>query len=376
MTREEAKLAEMIRKTETAIGTGHRLLRVQAFADEALAITSRRRVSECEASIVVLSALAAYAKSLIVDANILPPDGERLLFSGAPPSPDREHAALVQRISDNAEAVRRAVSSFETSQAQNVDAFRNDESFEDLQRALDGALLEKFGRDNDGCQQYTLCETFPDYLIAHGSDGEVYRITYAVGADEEEITFGNPQEVEIEYVPVAQSAQFLASEAATEDGWSWPVRMLEAGWAKGSLEGASGQIATPHYFPREIVAKVAEAANGARFRKRHPESGDGSDAPELTAGWLTNTKMAGTSALATVNLLKSETEIRSKLMAARNAGKLDLFGVSILAFFAFRRSTVEGKSAMLATSLQKFVGLDLCAEPGAGGRFLGSAGVN
>src|SRR5260370_32834207 len=83
--------------------------------------------------------------------------------------------------------------------------------------------------------------------------------------------------------------------------------------------------------------------------------------------------MSGSSAMATINLLKSETEIRSKLMAAREADKLDLFGVSILAYFAFRRSSVEGKSALVATSLQKFVGLDWCAEPGAGGRFLPDA---
>jgi hypothetical protein len=169
---------------------------------------------------------------------------------------------------------------------------------------------------------------------------------------------------------------FLAREAATGDGWSWPVRMLEAGWAHGMV-GDAGQRLTPspmpHYFPKEIVAEVAKAANGVRFRRRHPETGDGSDAPDLTAGWLSNARMSGTSALATVNLLKSETEIRSKLMAAREAGMLDLFSVSILAYFGFKRSTVEGKAALVATSLQKFIGLDMCAEPGAGGAFLPAA---
>lgn len=167
------------------------------------------------------------------------------------------------------------------------------------------------------------------------------------------------------------SGGFLVKEAATGDGWTWPVVIMRSGWALGEVEGSGGQL---HYFPPEAVAQIAQAANGTRFRRRHPETGDGSNAPELTAGWLSNARMSGTSAVATVNLLKTESEMRERLMAAREAGKLDLFGVSILAYFGFKRSTVEGKAALVATSLQKFVGLDLCAEPGAGGRFL-AAGV-
>jgi hypothetical protein len=244
-------------------------------------------------------------------------------------------------------------------------------SFEELQNALQEALLEKFGRDEQGYRQYGLCETFPDYLIAQGPDGELYRISYTVGADEEDVTLGDPEEVETAYVPVAESAKFLAAEAAaTDDGWSWPVQVMQAGPARGKLEDANGKAMGPHYFPPEIVAQVAQAVNGARFRRRHPEVGDGNDAPELTAGWVSDGKMVGSAAQAKVNLLRSETEIRSKLMAAREAGKLDLFGVSIYGYFGWKGSRVDGKPALVATSLEKFVGLDMCAEPAAGGRFL------
>jgi hypothetical protein len=166
------------------------------------------------------------------------------------------------------------------------------------------------------------------------------------------------------------ASKFLASEAASEDGWTWPVQVMKSGWAAGTLEAASGKLATPHYFPPEVVAQVAQAVNGVRFRRKHPDSGDGSDAPELTIGWMSNGRMAGSAALAKVNLLKSATDIRSMLLAAQEAGKLDLFSVSIFAYFGFKGTKIDGKPALLATSLQRFVGLDMCAEPGAGGRFL------
>jgi|SRR6266446_1356225 len=172
------------------------------------------------------------------------------------------------------------------------------------------------------------------------------------------------------------AAKFLASETGSEDGWTWPVQVIKAGWAAGSLQGAEGTETTPHYFPPEVVAEVAQAANGARFRRRHPATGDGHDAPELTAGWISDGRVSGSAAFATVNLLSNAEDVRSMLLSAKEAGKLNLFSVSIFGYFSFKRSQIDGKPALVASGLQKFIGLDLCAEPGAGGRFLGSAGAN
>lgn len=165
------------------------------------------------------------------------------------------------------------------------------------------------------------------------------------------------------------AARFIAKEKSSDDGWRWPVRVMEAGWAHGSIEDSSGlKQPLPHYFPASIVTRVAELLDGARFRRRHPADGDGS--PELIAGWLSHAKMQDSAAFATINLLHSAADIRSLLLAAQEANKLDLFGVSIYAYFSFARSQAEGKPALVATDLLRFVALDMCAEPGAGGRFV------
>lgn len=232
-------------------------------------------------------------------------------------------------------------------------------SLEEIRERLNEAVRQRFG--------YWICETFPDYVIAQSEAGELYQISYTL-ADDGTVTLGDAQQVETAYVPVQESARFLASEAIAEDGWSWPVQVMEAGWARGTVNGQ----AIPHYFPRDVVAQVAEAANGGRFRRRHPQGAedDGAAHPELTAGWTSEAKMAGNTALAKVNLLKSEPELREKLLAAREAGKLDLYGVSIFAYFGWRPGTQDGKKALIATSLAKYVGLDLCAEAAAGGKIL------
>src|SRR2546430_2453636 len=82
-----------------------------------------------------------------------------------------------------------------------------------------------------------------------------------------------------------------------------------AGWPHGAV---NGQADVPHYFPESVVAQVAAAAYGARFRRRHPsvEEGTGAQLPDLTAGWTSECRMAGKSIVGNVNLLKTETEMR------------------------------------------------------------------
>ncbi|MFL6310589.1 MAG: hypothetical protein ACJ71W_00660 [Terriglobales bacterium] len=242
-----------------------------------------------------------------------------------------------------------------------------DMSFDDLECELQEELQEKFGLDAFGTPLYVLVEAFPDYVIARGPGGKLYQLSYSVD-DQDEATLGDPQEVETAFVPVSQSGTFVIAEAGVAvDDWIYPVQVMQAGWAHGAV---AGQKNVPHYFTPSVVAEVAAAVNGAKFGRQHPASGTGSDQPERIAGWMSNGKLVGETAVGDIHLLKSETKLQSTLSAARAAGKLDLFGVSMLGFIQFKAGKVEGKDCLVSEKLGKLISVDLCAEAGAGGKFL------
>lgn len=246
-------------------------------------------------------------------------------------------------------------------------------SNEDLKSAIAQELTEKFGADSHGSPWYNIVATFDDYVIAQGPDSWLYQIPFSLAGEEGEgeaggVQLGEPRQVEAAYVPVSQAARFVAEAGAPSDEWAFPVQVMEAGWATGTVGEAPGPV--PHYFPAAVVAQVAEAVNGARFGRRHPESGDGAGQPERIAGWLDGGRMSGNAALGTVHLLTSEGGLQAKLAAARAARKLDLFGVSVLGYFAFQPGRIEGRECLVAGKLGKLMSVDLCTEAGAGGRFL------
>src|SRR6266404_1136713 len=239
------------------------------------------------------------------------------------------------------------------------------ESYEEQMQELDQALLDAFGLSTDGYRRFCIVETFPDYVIARGPEGDLYQISYTDEGDE--IKFGEPQEVETAYVPVQETVRFIGSGAGSDDGLTWPMQIMESGWARGSVGGRSG---VAHYFPLEAVAQVAEACNSARFGRRHPETDLEEVDPGRIAGYIDGGKLLGNTAVATMHLFENEKEIKAKLIAARDAGKLDLFGASILAYFAWRPGKPDGRDALVAQKLGKLMSVDFVTEAGAGGKFL------
>jgi hypothetical protein len=248
----------------------------------------------------------------------------------------------------------------------------SDMSFDQVQQLLRDELCETYGLDAFGTPLYVLVEVYPDYLIARGPNEMLYQIAYTIGSGldadgDVPVTLGDPLPVETAYVPVQQSAAFAGDG---NDSGVYPVVLITAGWAGGLVAGKDN---VPHYFTEDVVRQVAEAANGAKFGRRHPADGFGADDPDRIAGWFENGRFEKGRALADLHVLESENELRSKLDAARKAGKLNLFGLSILGLVGFKASKVEGKSALVSTRLGKLFSVDLCAEAGAGGGFLSYA---
>jgi hypothetical protein len=251
-----------------------------------------------------------------------------------------------------------------------AEAAAADLSLYDRSALLDGALLAQFGNDASGYQRFYVQDVFNDYVIARGDGGALYRIGYTIDK-QNNITLTDAQEVETAYVPVAEAGHFVAeAESADLDDCVYPVSVLKAGWGLGTVSGGNS---LPHYYPPSFVAEVAEAANSAKFGRRHPDGlGFGENDPDRIAGWFGNGYVeAGVSeARAKLNLLESETDLRSKFAAARKAGKLDMFGLSILATVGFAPAVIEGKKCLEAKKLGKLYSIDLVGEAGAGGRFL------
>jgi len=241
---------------------------------------------------------------------------------------------------------------------------REELSLDDRQRQIQDALKNAFGVDAQGWANYYQVETYDDYVIARGPEARLYRIEYAMTEDGA-VTFGKKQEVEEVYVPVQESARFV-EEAAAGDGWSMPVQIIEAGAAFGSLN----EEAISHYYTPKVVGEFAAAADGARFGRRHPGPLENPQDPGRIAGYFTEGKVVGNAARATLHILKTEVEIKERLAAAREAGRPDLFNLSVLALVAFKPGVIEGKQVLVSEKLVRLVSIDLVAEAGAGGKFL------
>jgi hypothetical protein len=239
-------------------------------------------------------------------------------------------------------------------------------SLEELQRELNDAVRQKFGAGDNDSWRYYVVETFPDYVIARGNDDKLYQIAYAVNVDGE-VELGDAQEVETVYAPVSQAAKISGAGELVDDGYTWPVVIAKRGKATGRLELQDGS--RWRTSSRRADRGFALAVNGARFGRRHVVAGEEPSDPARIAGWFDGGRRGDRNARK-LHLLKNEQALRDKLVAAKEAGKLDLFGLSVDAYVGFRPVKENGAVKLVGERLGKLVSVDLVTEAGAGGKFL------
>ena len=175
---------------------------------------------------------------------------------------------------------------------------------------------------------------------------------------------------------VISNCAFLASAAAmsaplVDGGWTWPIQVIEAGWANGMVEDAQD---VPQYISTEAVAQVAAACQSARFGRRNPNNAVEECDPGRIAGMVSDGHVEDGRALATLCLNPGENQIRAQLVAAKKAGVLDLFGLSVCGFFEMELRNMAGKPYLELCGLNRLISVDFVVEAGAGGKILPYAG--
>lgn len=95
-------------------------------------------------------------------------------------------------------------------------------SFDDIKCELQDSLLEKFGTDASQSPAYVLVQTYPDYLIARGPGGKLWKLAYTLD-QQGEAQLGAPQQVEAGFVPLEETAATMVGEAAAI---AWTARIL------------------------------------------------------------------------------------------------------------------------------------------------------
>jgi hypothetical protein len=94
-------------------------------------------------------------------------------------------------------------------------------SFDGIKCELQDSLLEKFGTDASQSPAYVLVQTYPDYLIARGPGGKLWKLAYTLD-QQGEAQLGDPQQVEAGFVPLQETAAKMVGEAAA---LAWTARI-------------------------------------------------------------------------------------------------------------------------------------------------------
>lgn len=205
-------------------------------------------------------------------------------------------------------------------------------------------------------------EVFDESVIStNNDDGKLYRIPYTV--DGEEVTFGEPVEVEEEYVEVRQSGLLRIRQSLSADNLKWRFQVV--GW---------GLSTSRHVWQSEVFAQSLEQYDWENLDAYldHPSKSEEADLPERSVqkkvGWWSDFEVTPTGMDATLNLKPSAAWIGADIKAAFEAGNRKLYAASINVLHRAKQVTwTDGKPATEPV-IVKPISIDLVTVAAANGR--------
>lgn len=257
-------------------------------------------------------------------------------------------------------------------------------SLEDLRDRVSSAFRAQFpSRQADGTYLYSyVVATYADSIIAVivSSEGEQY-YRYDMAIDGESVTFSNPTEVELEYVPadvVAEAArQRVARASAPRSDFRESHALREAAF---DAEGTTLTITviTPgfnssrsRYYTEAALRSGESVFRGLKMYANHQTRAEEQSRPEGDV-WQWVATVGETAYDATNQRLRATAKIVDPVFAEKVAlldkqGLLHELGVSIRAVGTGERATIEGAETFRVDEFDHGVSVDFVTEAGAGG---------
>lgn len=241
-----------------------------------------------------------------------------------------------------------------------------------LRTALQAQMKEDADPWGNGDDVYPyLQDVFPDSLV-YEAGGTLYQRPYSFDSTQTPpgVNFGDPQEVEVAYVPkgggVQESALEVAFvplvEAAIAADGTMRLKLIDPGW------GSSGYY-SPDVLKRDGPTVFTE---GTKMYLDHPTPSEDAQRPERSvkdlaavltkpAQWQDNGPRGPG--------LYAEAKAYDSHRDALNSVAPDI-GVSIRAMGESKMGTAEGKSGPVIQRITGAKSVDFVTEPGRGGRIL------
>jgi hypothetical protein len=245
------------------------------------------------------------------------------------------------------------------------------DSLTDLIQRIEAALRQQFRKaDKDEPLYWYPKEVFDDaVIVCADEDGKLYRIPYTLEGESQDVKFGQPVQVEEEYVEVSpgegEEASIVAmiAQSLDKEGWAWRIQVC-----------AFGLSSTRDLWTREFFEDGLPRLNlkAVQCYADHPTETEMRELPERSVrklvGWLDNFQITAQGVDADFHIKRSAQWLRDDILDAYQKGNKELYGFSV--FFLTRQSVVtwtDGGQATKHEKLVKPISIDVVTKAAAGG---------